>query len=568
MGTPPCPWLVLKEREKVMPDTLVPPEVFTYPEIQAAIMEQHDINNNADILYALYNPIDDINVRRVEIFATLNSKLVEGEYGTCNHCYDPHALYTYSAIHKNNTVASWYSRFYTITEHDDTHSLYNLLSSHPMCKTCIRSRILSVDLFDFNYNLTSNQYITFLPDSIFPSPTTVLDNCHACNHPMLPNTNASNVNRTLTATGFDGEQHQVHGNCAFVCQDCAEHYIYRGSNAASRNLLDNKWVCTGCFNPDDTNFSQCDGCSTYYTGDLIYSNHYDDYRCQSCYDEYVECNDCGYEYQEDDGHDCEESENEGSSYIYNYSYKPSPKFFGDDRIYMGIELEVEASQRRGNLREGAEYVATFGEHNKRLYLKSDGSLNYGFEVVTHPHSLKEYQSLDWSWLNKLRNMGYRSWDASSCGIHVHVGLTAFVNENHQIRFMKFIYDNERQVKRIAGRASTYASFNDKGKVIPKIKNKSHDMNRYSAVNVQNEHTLEVRVFRGSLRKERVLSGIEFVHATTEYTRSLEIVPKAKPFSWARFVAYVASNADMYPNLFTIINETFDNDNTPNDREED
>jgi len=551
-----------------MPDTLVPPEVFTYPEIQAAILNQ-DGNIHADAISALYDPIGDYEVRRVDVLATINIMLTEDEYGTCSHCYDPRVLYTYSVLHRNHTVAGWYAQYYVITPVSDNsnYSLFTLTKSSAMCKVCIRSRIIGTSLYDYDHHITRNQFSSILPDGIFPNATTVLDNCHACDQILLPVSAASPGHRTFVATGSDGEQHDVHGSCAFVCNDCNEHHIYRGNHAVDRNLLDNKWVCTSCFNPDDTDYSQCDSCATYYSDNLIYSNHYGDYRCQSCYDEYIECSDCGYEYQEDDGHDCEESD-EGSSYIYNYSYKPSPRFFGDDRVYMGIELEVEASQRRGNLHEGAQYVATFADHGQRLYLKSDGSLSYGFEVVTHPHSLKEYHSLDWKWLDKLRSMGYRSWDASSCGIHVHVGLTAFINDNHQIRFTKFIYDNERQVKRIAGRTSSYATFNDKGKAIPKIKNKSHDMNRYSAVNVQNEHTLEVRVFRGSLRKERVLSAIEFVHAVTEYTRALEIVPKLKPFSWARFVAYVSANSETYPNLFIIINETFESDTTTNDEEND
>lgn len=214
-------------------------------------------------------------------------------------------------------------------------------------------------------------------------------------------------------------------------------------------------------------------------------------------------------------------------------------------------------QSSGSRSDGVDIMHSLDPNETRWYLKHDGSLNYGFEVVTHPHTLQEYHKLDWSWLDKLNNEGFRSWNTSSCGLHVHIGLDGFNDDNHQIRFTKFIYDNERQVKRISGRSSNYAAFDDKGKVIPKIKRKQYDTNRYSAVNVQNENTLEVRVFRGSLRKERVLSAIEFTHAACEYTRNMKVVPKQKPFSWLRFSAFVAANDDRYPNLFTIMNETFE-----------
>lgn len=559
-----------------MPDTLVPPEVFAHPEINEAIMQLHNGGDADNVISYLTKPLSDdpdsceYNVRRIDILASLSITSASPEWDSCAHCYDIEPVYKYSVIHKDNSVAMWYTQHYDITDSSIGYSSWQ--SKYSYCKKCVRMRLMDIHLDNLSRIVAISTFRLIVPNSVFPEPSHQPDMCESCDRAMLDADSAHRIQagymRQVQATGSDGNIHTVHRNCTWICNQCNGDFVLRGSQAVDRNLLDNNWVCTSCFDPDTTELPQCDSCSSYCTDDLTWSDYRGDDRCQSCYDEYIECQDCGYEYAEDDGHSCDNDSDEGSSYIYNYSYKPSPRFFGDDRVYMGIELEVEASQRRANLHEGAEYVATFADHGSRLYLKSDGSLSYGFEIVTHPHSLKEYHSLDWSWLNKLKTMGYRSWDASSCGIHVHVGLSAFVNENHQIRFTKFIYDNERQVKRIAGRASSYATFNDKGKAISKIKRKGFDTNRYSAVNVQNEHTLEVRVFKGSLRKERVLSAIEFVHAVTEYTRALEIVPKLKPFSWVRFVAYVAANADTYPNLFIIINETFESDTTANDQEND
>jgi hypothetical protein len=44
--------------------------------------------------------------------------------------------------------------------------------------------------------------------------------------------------------------------------------------------------------------------------------------------------------------------------------------------------------------------------------------------------------------------------------------------------------------------------------------------RYNAVNLQNLHTVEIRMFKGSLKPERVRSGIQFCHAAIEYTREI------------------------------------------------
>ena len=147
-------------------------------------------------------------------------------------------------------------------------------------------------------------------------------------------------------------------------------------------------------------------------------------------------------------------------------------------------------------------------------------------------------------MDALQELGCRSWNTKTCGIHVHVGRSAFnaaTNEQrdtHQIKFIKLIYDNKDYVQRFAGRKSSWAKFDDQGNIVRKVKLGYQSAARYSAVNVENPMTLEVRVFRGTLRKERVLANIEFVHAAVEYTRNLKIVPKDNPFSWTSFIGYV------------------------------
>jgi hypothetical protein len=230
---------------------------------------------------------------------------------------------------------------------------------------------------------------------------------------------------------------------------------------------------------------------------------------------------------------------------------------------MGFELEVESD---GNsIRDGAEVVSNaLGE---RIYLKEDGSLNQGFEIVTHPHSLDEYQTnFDWSALNQLRRLGFRSWDTSTCGLHVHVSRSAFGIPNsrrditkvqaHELRFMKLIYDNERQISRLAGRTSHYATFEDKGRLVSKIKHGSQHNGRYSAINSENSATLEVRVFRGSLKPQRVLMALELVQCAVEYTRGLHVSASNKALSWMMFTGYVVDNASTYPNLFTAMEKSF------------
>jgi len=362
--------------------------------------------------------------------------------------------------------------------------------------------------------------------------------------------------RQITSSGF-ADFTQIEGE--YRCEHCASEYFTE--NGGSHNFT----LCPSC---EDTFHND----SGVWYGDTLY--------CEGCYDANVwRCDDCGDDQWDGNGHDCSEDEEESSNTIHNYSYRPSPYFFGKGQYYLGFELEVEA--RNESRYVGAEMAQDLlGSH---AYMKDDGSLNDGFEIVTHPHTLEAYKTdFNWDFIPRLRGNGFRSWNTDTCGLHVHVSRTAFGEgvspwgrtdrdqlilrkQAHELRFMKLIYDNQRQVERIAGRSSNhYATFGDKGKLVEKVKYGSQSNGRYSAINTENDATLEVRVFKGSLRKERVLSALEFVAASVEYTRNLKVTSKNQALSWLRFTAYVSDNMETYPNLALIMSESFASDNNPNE----
>lgn len=374
---------------------------------------------------------------------------------------------------------------------------------------------------------------------------------------------------TLTDGGI------FHYVCTSHCDNCNQRKNWVGFASVNNNDM-----CSDCYlvwSDENPGSVECHSCETFVSSedDLMYSSWLHESICSRCDQErYYSCSDCGYEdyHFNLEDHSCERDVEDNSN-IHSYSYKPRPKFHGDAKYYFGVELEVECRDSK-YFDDTVNHVADLTNHGYRAYLKSDGSLSYGFEIVTHPHSLKEMQE-KFPWadiLSYLKSNRFRSWNTSTCGLHVHVSRSAFsggsitLRESHQIRFMKLIYDNERQVTRLAGRSSSYATFNDKGKIIPKVKMGDQSNGRYSAINTENDETLELRVFRGSLRYERVLSAVEFTHAAVEYTRDLKMVAKNKPLSWARFVSYVSEHSDTYPNLFIIMNELFDKEELTTDNQ--
>ena len=446
------------------------------------------------------------------------------------------------------------------------------------CNECIGINILkAIAGMDWRFVWNTSLLVELVPFIVLPehsaeSLAIELLKCPRCTKSILPEDATSiplrSPQRYLGYLAIDsaGNTVKVHDNCRYECNECNTSYVMGGTHGVEVTSVNNRWVCTPCWDnlESEDSWINCDSCDTYVTEN---NNYYSDMRdqnlCRSCYDSGIECQNCGYEYYEDDGHECDEDES-GSRWIHSYGFKPRPIFFGSAPYHLGLELEVEA--RCARLTEGAEimYDAVGG----RAYLKYDGSLSNGFEIVTHPHSLSEIQDkFPWDAVAKIQDLGFRSWNTSSCGIHVHVSRSAFKDDAHQIKFTKLIYDNQRQVERLAGRKSNYAKFNDKGKVVAKVKYGNQSDGRYSAVNNENENTLEVRVFRGSLRKERILSAVEFVHAAVEYTKTIKVTPKDKPLSWARFIAFVVMHHEVYPNLITIMNELFDKDNEVIDQEE-
>ena len=120
--------------------------------------------------------------------------------------------------------------------------------------------------------------------------------------------------------------------------------------------------------------------------------------CNSCYDDYyTTCECCGRiihrdyaNYDDDD--DCaycdrcyEERQN---SSIHEYNYKPEPIFYGDSKRYFGVELEIDEG---GKNSDNADTLLGIGNRiAEHIYIKSDGSLSDGMEIVDELGILSQF----------------------------------------------------------------------------------------------------------------------------------------------------------------------------------
>lgn len=276
--------------------------------------------------------------------------------------------------------------------------------------------------------------------------------------------------------------------------------------------------------------------------------------CDACYSNctsYCEDHDFSY-FDHDSCPHCDDAD-ERDGLIHSYSFRPNPMFrvtIKDKKSHLktftGFELEMEAVNC--DVYDGARLAnELFGDDT---YLKHDGSLSNGFEMVSHPLAYDYAMDVfPWQKLKELADEGMRSASTRTCGLHIHINRNFFHSApTVMYRFMSMFYNNADKWKAVAGRSeSTYATWSDyelkamlhytRG-----FRTHAHNHERYVAINLQNSNTLELRFFKGTLRPETFIARIEAAHAVAHYayaTRNNVSIKSAH--DWERFREWTIQN---------------------------
>lgn len=285
-----------------------------------------------------------------------------------------------------------------------------------------------------------------------------------------------------------------------------------------------------------------------YDGDIM---HLDDVYYWESDGEYHSCPEDEDEEHEEDEDDCDMD----AACINSYSYRPSMKFHklsneNENAPFFGIELEVERKNSNGLKHK---YMAGMIEH-EHWYFKTDGSLTDGFEIVTHPMTFNYIKQAENTFSDSLKLLvenGYNSYDANTCGMHIHISKNNFTTW-HLYRFLKFFVENKEFIVSISQRKmeklKKWANIEDDNdtSLIYKAKKKDGNSERYVAINLKNSQTIEIRIFRGTLNLNSFMKNIEFSHALFMYTK------ENKDISLDGFKSYIESSCD-YSNLKKFIN---------------
>lgn len=329
-------------------------------------------------------------------------------------------------------------------------------------------------------------------------------------------------------------------------------------------LIENELLCDECV---DDHCITCDHCGeTIWTEDCVTDDN--TYLCRECFnDHYRRCENCDRIIHEDDicWHNdlpyccgCYDDIDDDDE-IEDYSYKPEPIFYGKGKRYFGVELEVDCG---GKDDENASTLKEIGNaHREHIYIKSDGSLDDGFEIVSHPMTL-DYHMNEMNWetvLHEAINMGYRSHQTSTCGLHIHVNRDAFGEnqaEQEEVisRILFFIEKHWNEVFRFSRRSeynmnrwSARYGYEKSGKeILQKAKDTG---NRYVAVNLRNYHTIEFRLFRGTLKLNTFLATLQLVNEICKVAL-LFSEEEIENMSWSVFVR----DMEHYPELVQYLKE--------------
>lgn len=321
----------------------------------------------------------------------------------------------------------------------------------------------------------------------------------------------------------DEDYEEVNGE--IVCEDCFERHTTTCERCGETIWTDDSYgdeyttLCRHCY---ENHYTRCSCCDTLLHEDDVY--HMDGYDyCSECYHDEVDRN----------------------RSIHDYGYKPEPIFYGDSNRFFGVELEIDGA---GKDSDNADELLAVGNRNDEfIYIKSDGSLDDGMEIVSHPASLDYHKQYQWDEImSKAVSLGYRSHQTSTCGLHVHVNRDCLGDNRDEqdetiSRILYFVEHHWNELLRFSRRseysmnrwASRYGYENSARAILDKAKKGNNG--RYAAVNLMNWATIEFRLFRGTLKLNTFMATLELVNSIIDAAvNSTE--DELHKLSWSEFVA--------------------------------
>ena len=212
----------------------------------------------------------------------------------------------------------------------------------------------------------------------------------------------------------------------------------------------------------------------------------------------------------------------------------------------GFELEVDKSIVNGHYKSlynnivAHAIIDNTGLEKDEVFFETDGSLDNGFEIISQPHTIDAFYEKTDSWkkmLDILSDATFKSHNAGTCGLHIHVSKTWFGSSERQQNFRigkiyKFFDTYWTDLCKASRRdtSSTYYCGKNKTNIKCREENRHHKTESHTwqaqaqydhvtrhdseshhhALNNSNYGTFEIRLGRGTLNKASFFAWIDLV----------------------------------------------------------
>ena len=233
----------------------------------------------------------------------------------------------------------------------------------------------------------------------------------------------------------------------------------------------------------------------------------------------------------------------GKKQIEDYDYTPEKLLFKDvsektniNDLFMGFEWEVE----------GGGKVSYHALNVKNIigddvaYTVHDGSLEGGFEIVTHPQTLHKHKTNAYKKaIEYLLANDYKD-ESNNAGLHIHVnrnyfGLDKKTQDNCIANICVLVENNWNFIKKVARRGDCeYSVRLDKDGLYKNngfaLMEKSKREGKYACINLQHDATVEFRMFKGTLNYSKLMASLELIN-------NLSIIAKNTPSREIKDIKY-------------------------------
>ena len=318
-----------------------------------------------------------------------------------------------------------------------------------------------------------------------------------------------------------------------ICSVCGKE-----ENRYEMVKLNGEWFCVDCL---DEKYFYCEEHRDYEPIEckVAFEDVYDNHReiCQEAFDDnYIICDGCGRpmrrgdEYIIGDDYLCSHCYEERKVIKhYHYHHGQEIHFHGNptNGIYFGLEIE---SEREYDCDIDKNYIALSVRDvvgDDIIYFEEDGSLDDGFESITHPMSYEfmRNNSVVEDIVDTLSNNGM--WASERCGLHIHVSKTDEVARKMPL-ILSFLESNKEELIKFSRRTSysfhEWCEFYTDEDLLTAYEAERICLRpqgrRHMCINFTNEHTIEFRCFAGTLDSKRVYGYIEFILALLENIEKL------------------------------------------------